>query len=494
MHDIRNGNGWAHIGTGKRIAGLDLLRGFALLGILLVNAHQMFAPWDFANDPIALIAEERGTFIHWLFIDSFVLSKFLTLFSLLFGVGFAIQIASLKAKHDGKYRLIYLRRIAFLGLLGLVHGLFLYGADVLTYYAVTAVFLLVFCELSAKKLLFSGFALTLIVMFWVFALEWGDGLSALILFAGFALILLTVWLLRNRGLSTVIAGGSVSLLLAAILYGAMVPPTIGEGNRWTQRQQAADAIRSQDEGTITLGGQEFAIPLSPEDLEAIERMLLSPADRAKLTTTAFRDGPQSLALETRINQFVSVQVAFLLFYFWRTLAIFMIGVGLVKWGLFARDSRSLYGATIRWGFGIGVPLSLMATYLKVTVATKVSAMNGVATLIHEASVYPIAFALAASVMLWSSSAHAKWLQTVLASAGRMALTNYIGQSVVMLFLASGLGLYGSLSRFGLSFLAVAVFLVLALASHIWLLRFRMGPLEWIWRAVTYLRTPAHRKD
>lgn len=490
MHD---GNEWTDIGTGKRIPGLDLLRGFALLGILLVNVHQMFAPWDFANDPIALTAGETGTFVHWYFIDSFVMSKFLTLFSLLFGVGFAIQIASLKAAQDGRYRLIYFRRIAFLGLLGLLHGLFLYGADVLTFYAVTAVFLLVFCELSAKRLLFSGFALTLIVMFWVFALEWSDGLAALILFVGFTLILLILWLLRNRGLPTVIAGGGASLLLAASIYGAFVSPTISDGERWAQRQQAADAVRLQDENTITLGGHEFTTPLNHADRETIETIALSPVDNAIFTTTAFRDGPQSLTMEARINQFVATQIAFLIFYFWRTLAIFMIGVGLVKWGLFRKDNRGLYLTTVRWGFGIGIPLSLLATYLKVVVATKVSAMNGVATLVHEASVYPFAFALAASVMLWSSSSQAKWLQTILASAGRMALTNYIGQSLVMTFLATGLGLYGTLSRGGLSFLAIIVFSALALGSYLWLLRFRMGPLEWIWRYVTHLKRPEYPK-
>lgn len=489
MQDTRDGNEWADVGTGGRVAGLDLLRGLALLGILIVNVHQMFAPWDFANDPIALTAGETRTFAHWFLVDSFFLSRFLTLFSLLFGVGFALQIASLKAAHNGKYRLIYLRRIAFLGGLGLLHGLFLYGADVLTYYAVTAVFLLVFCELSAKKLLFSGFGLTLMAMFWVFALEWHDSLAVLMLIAGFAVISLTLWLLRNRGLATVITGGGASLLLAASIYGSLVSPAINDGNRWTQRQQAADAVRSLNENTITLGGQEFSIPLNHADSKKIETIPLSPIDSNKLAMTAFRDGPQSLAIEIRTGQFVTTQIAFLIYYFWRTLAIFMIGVGLVKWGLLRKENRGLYGATIRWGLGIGIPLSLIATYLKVIVATKTSALNGVATLVHETSVYPVAFALAAAVMLWSSSSRTKWLQNILASAGRMALTNYIGQSVVMLFLATGLGLYGSFSRIDLSFLALTVFGALALGSYIWLQWFRMGPLEWIWRYVTYLKKP-----
>lgn len=492
MHDIRDGNEWSNLGTSKRIPGLDLLRGFALLGVLLANVHQMFAPWDLANDPIALIAEETGTFVHWFVIDSFVMSKFLTLFSLLFGVGFGIQIASLKGTHNGEYRLIYLRRIAFLGLLGLLHGLFLYAADVLTYYAVTAVFLLLLCELSTKKLLFSGFALTLIVMFWIFTLEWNDSLAALILFEGVALILLSLWLVRNRSLSIVIAGGVTSLLVAASIYGSIVPPMTSDGNRWIQRQHAADTIRSENGNAVTLGDQKFTTPLNKTDRKTVEAMSLNPIDRNKLTTTAYRDGPQSLMIEIRTSQFITTQIGFLIFYFWRTLAIFMIGVGLVKWGLFRKDNSDLYRATIHWGFGIGIPLSLIASYLKVIVATKVSAMNGVATLVHEISVYPVAFALAASVMLWSSSSQAKWLQNILTSAGRMALTNYIGQSLVMLILATGFGLYGTLSRVSLSFLAIIVFGALALCSYIWLMRFRMGPLEWIWRYFTYLKKPEYR--
>lgn len=493
MQDIRNGNEWADIGTSKRIPGLDLLRGFALLGILLANVHQMFAPWDFANDPIALTANETGTFAHWLFIDSFVISKFLSLFSLLFGVGFAIQIASLKGANNGRYRSVYLRRIAFLALIGLLHGLFLYAADVLTYYAVTAVFLLIFCELSAKKLLFSGFALTLIVMFWIFSLEWNGSLSVLFLLTGIALVLLSLWLARNQSLAVVITGGVASLILAASIYGSNVAPTLSDGSRWTERQQAADIVRSQNEKTITLGEHEFPTPLNQTDRKKIESMSLNPVDNNILTTTAYRDGPESLTRDVRTSQFIKVQMGFLIFYFWRTLAIFMIGLGLVKWGLFRSDNRALYRDTMCWSFGIGIPLSLIASYLKVVVATQVSSMGGIATLVHEISVYPFAFALASSVMLWSGSSQIKWLQNILASAGRMALTNYIGQSLVMLFLATGLGLYASLSRINLSVLAIIVFGALALGSYVWLMRFRMGPLEWIWRYVTYLKKPEVRE-
>lgn len=75
----------------------------------------------------------------------------------------------------------------------------------------------------------------------------------------------------------------------------------------------------------------------------------------------------------------------------------------------------------------------------------------------------------------------------LAPVGRMAFSNYIGQSILCswLFTGYGLGWYGHVDALGQLGLVTGIFLTQVLVSHVWLQRFRFGPLEWLWRAATY---------
>jgi uncharacterized protein len=90
---------------------------------------------------------------------------------------------------------------------------------------------------------------------------------------------------------------------------------------------------------------------------------------------------------------------------------------------------------------------------------------------------------------------ADWLRG-LAPAGRMALTNYIAQSVIgtLLFYGYGLGLWGQVGRASQVLGVLVVFALQLAVSHWWLQRFRYGPLEWLWRAFTYAQWPAMRRQ
>jgi uncharacterized protein len=81
-----------------------------------------------------------------------------------------------------------------------------------------------------------------------------------------------------------------------------------------------------------------------------------------------------------------------------------------------------------------------------------------------------------------------------ASIGRMALTNYIAQCVVasMLFYGYGLGLYGKLGAFWAAVLAVGLYLIQIPLSVWWLKHFRFGPMEWVWRSLTYRKAQPMR--
>ncbi len=102
--------------------------------------------------------------------------------------------------------------------------------------------------------------------------------------------------------------------------------------------------------------------------------------------------------------------------------------------------------------------------------------------------------LALLVLAWSHRPGARVLGAV-APAGRMALTHYLGQSLVcsLLFYGYGLGLWGELGRAAQCALVLVVFALQVVASHLWLARHRYGPMEWLWRWATYGRRPGWRR-
>ncbi len=480
---------WQNAIVSSRLGVLDLLRGVALLGILLANVHQMMMPFEVANHPIDFTGNKTFTFIEWFAIESLVSSKFLTLFSLLFGVGFAIQIAALKSRNQGRYRSVYLRRIVVLAGMGIGHGLFLYGADVLLYYAITAFMLLWLCELRSTTLLKIGLILILCHLLLGFVLEWSSSKKALVLLSGVIFIVVTVGFSRKK-MQQLFQRGMVALLVVVLAYALLAPTEATSTSQWHELQALAEnswqAIDHQAE-SVVIDGRTYDVPLADELAHRLYQGSLDNADRITLQMTGFRDGPTSLAQSLRKDQFIHIQTIFVFFYFWRTLAIFLIGLGLVKYGVLNKNNDQVIRSIIKIGGLGGVLLSVFSTYLKALAMTTATQVNAWAFLLHEISVYMLASALVALVVMWSKTQRWMRVQNTLKNTGRMALTNYLAQSAVMLFVASSLGLYGMLTRPQLAGLAIVVFVVLALLSSLWMVRFKSGPVERVWRLLTYFR-------
>ncbi|HEY4957346.1 MAG TPA: DUF418 domain-containing protein, partial [Caldimonas sp.] len=142
---------FAPVAEGQRIEALDVVRGFALLGIFLMNI-------EWFNRPIAAFNEgmPRGlTGLDWLaswFIAYFVQGKFWTIFSLLFGMGFAVMLV--RAERAGReFTKVYLRRILALAVFGAVHFIYLWEGDILFSYAVGALALLIVLYGRARPIL-----------------------------------------------------------------------------------------------------------------------------------------------------------------------------------------------------------------------------------------------------------------------------------------------------------------------------------------------------
>lgn len=142
---------------------------------------------------------------------------------------------------------------------------------------------------------------------------------------------------------------------------------------------------------------------------------------------------------------------------------------------------------------IGVPLSALATWLHAR------ELEGLADwrfpeLLHQVSALPLAAGIAASVFVGHRSWQHYQAWGCILAAGRMPLTNYVGQSFIMALIAEPWGFsgYATFSSPLLTGLAFAVFTLLAIVSYMWLSRFRMGPLEWMWRCGTYWRAFPNR--
>ena len=172
--------------------------------------------------------------------------------------------------------------------------------------------------------------------------------------------------------------------------------------------------------------------------------------------------------------------------YFKVLGLFLVGFYIGRNRIYAdlEGRKNLLVKVCRLGLIIGLPCSLLYAW---------SSMGGhplsdtLHSLFYFISVYPLGFAYAAGLCLLYLRVKSLSIWKWLAAPGRMALTNYIGQSVIGMFLFYGIGL-GWGSTIGLlqtEVIVLAVFLSQMLFSRLWLSGFKFGPLEWIWRMLTY---------
>ena len=172
---------------------------------------------------------------------------------------------------------------------------------------------------------------------------------------------------------------------------------------------------------------------------------------------------------------------------WRVGGLMLVGMALMKLGVFAASrSRRFYIFCVSLGYGIGLPLvaysafTLFAHDFYFIYSFK---SGGHFNYVGSAMV---AIGHIGAVMLICKSGALPWLRARLADVGRMALSNYLLQSVICttLFYGYGFGLFGSVGRFAQMGLVLLVWVLLVAFSAFWMRRFRFGPAEWLWRSLT----------
>jgi uncharacterized protein len=183
-------------------------------------------------------------------------------------------------------------------------------------------------------------------------------------------------------------------------------------------------------------------------------------------------------------------VGFLLGGFWLAGGRMLIGMGLMKLGVFSgQRPRSFYIGLMLLGYGIGLPLVAYDAYELIRTNFGIGfQIHGGIFLNFFGSVL-VALGHVGALMLIYKAGLLTWLTSRLAAVGRMALTNYLTHSIVCttLFYGYGFGLFGTINRTGLAAIVLAIWTFQLIVSPIWLKYFRFGPAEWLWRSLTYWR-------
>ena len=407
----------------ERIASVDVLRGVAVCGILLMNIYAFGLPWPAYVNPSmggGAGALDRGTF--W-FTHLLVEMKFMTIFSMLFGAGLALM-AERAAARGGRFGGLYYRRLLWLLLFGLVHAYLLWFGDILYWYAVCGVVLYPLRRLRPR---------TLIVL----------------------------------GLLLVMASTPISLG-----FGFFVMPQM--------KTAAAEALAAQEAGDELTEEQEKAIEtwkgMAPTQ-EMVDEEL--EVYRNGYIGQVVHRAPLVLMFQTVFIIFFGFwRIAGVMLL---GMALAKLGV------LSASRSNRFYTVCCLVGYGIGLPLTLLgARGLALRDFDPMFANQGGYIPNYYGSML-VALGHLGLVMLVCKSGVLSGLAQRLGAVGRMALTNYLLHTVICtaVFYGWGLGLFGYLGRFALMGVVLAVWIFQLLISGPWLARYRFGPAEWLWRSLTY---------
>ena len=384
----------------NRIHSLDLLRGFAVLGILIMNITS-FSQVNIAymNPMIGAGLEGYNQYFHafnYIFADT----RFMSIFSILFGAGVVLFTNNAEAKGK-RVGALHFKRMFWLLLFGLLHAYFIWEGDILVAYAICGCL---------------------------------------------------IYLLRKKTIRAL-------LIISIILF--IVPLTF---NLMTYYGMTAEELES----TFA-----FFYPSSEEITTEVQIMQGSFLEQMPI----------------RLENAIEFQtLVFMIETFWRTTSLMLLGMILYRKGILsANKSISYYSKMILIGFGIGLIISLIGLNQSYDSGWSGAYVMSIGANYKLISGVFIAIGYIGFVMWCFKKGVFKKLQNRLQSAGRMAFTNYIGMSLIcsLIFNGHGLALYGTFDRLQQFLVVVSIWALILIVSPLVLRKYRYGPLEWLWRKLTY---------
>jgi uncharacterized protein len=431
------------VAPAERIAALDVLRGFALLGILVLNIESFSGPSSLHDVPIG-VAKPAFVGWHatldlvifatkWLFFEG----KMRTLFAILYGAGIVLITSRIEARGpSGKAADIFCRRNQWLLLFGVIHGTLIWQGDILSQYALIA--------------------------------------------------LLVVFPFRNVSAPRLIVAG----LVIGVLGG-----TVGVA-RVVDIPQVLRAERLRDKGAAAL--TDGRAP-SLEQRAAIEAEAKAKAAAPANLQRSIAQGrrPYLQSVSSQASGYLGfVTMLFRSGWILEVTGSMLLGMGLFKSGfLTGARSRAAYLKMALIGYGLAAPIVLTGVAM---VAAKGFTVASVMRWIYQPyalQIFAGAIANASVVLLAVKSGWLRGMTAALANVGRTAFSNYILTSLLCQFLFAWgpWKLYGAIEYYQQIYVILGVWTVNLVVSALWLRAFTQGPLEWIWRSLVYWRRQPMRR-
>lgn len=388
------------VAASERVDAIDILRGAALFGILAANMRALGGPWIAYDKPGLLFPGFADRLVQGL-LDVFVTLKFLSLFSFLFGLGFAVQMSRAEARGTAVSS-FYPRRLLVLLLFGVLHGAFVFWGDILSAYAMMGLVLLAFRRRQQRTIL-----------------RWA-----------------TLWA----------ATPGILVLLAFVALQFWHPPPFPDPDRTSEVHRLIAAVNEGSAADVVRENFRSWRSFVPRNLSVLG---LLPAFLLGLWT--WRSGiVQDLdGHEGRLRRVCRIALPLGL-----VMSCYAVAHSLVRGPRPPRPSDVLTAAALICGI-----------YGTFTLA--IGYASGLALLLRQD----------------------RWRQRLApaAAVGRMALTNYLLQSLVCVPLFAALDLYGRVGPALLLIPTILLFAAQVWLSNRWLRRFQFGPMEWLWRGLTYGR-------
>lgn len=555
--DRTNPSSFSPTESNERIEALDVVRGFALIGICTMNV-------EYFNRAIADMGGIPAKFTGVDFIISFitqyfVTGKFWTIFSLLFGMGFAVMLT--RADRAGRSFLVpYMRRIAALAVFGACHHIFIWSGDILFSYAVSATGLLIvlfgrpkYIATAIALLLLAGFAPKIAVAAGLLSEKSAPDLGVLLGMAGsLAFFSFIAWWLRGEkrvkklnvplvGMVILVVGVVAAIAGVAVWFMPQLPrplrlslPVIGLAitvvGILTCKFHDSKAERPWRLGagmyvlafTIMtgVGAMRYMVPEKPvaqvsasaTPTAAETKAAKAKAERKAEVAKRLKERDEAIKKETKVSTTgtYSEHLALRAEHFAENapgelgfapivVGMFLLGYWFVRNGIMenTRAHLPLFRKLAMFGLPVGIGLGLLGSAICMYPVPGSDGADGgqlaMGMLMLGNLPACLGYVSLVILMLHSNSVFSKI--KVLAPLGRMALTNYLTQSVVgaLYYFGWGLGHFGASRAHQMAYVACLIVLQIAF-SHFWLARFRYGPMEWLWRAITYWTIPRMALD
>lgn len=415
------------IAQSERIQSIDVLRGMALLGILLMNILEFGLPGA-AYDNLRLWGGDSGANL-WVFVVQYILfeGKMRALFSMMFGASIVL-LTERGATRGGGLGVadLYFRRMLWMVLFGIAHAYLIWHGDILYPYAVSGLLLFVFRHWPPHRL----------------------------------------------------------MAVAAAMFILTGVGSVFEGHDRVESRKKGEAAMALDKQGVKLNDEQKK---AKEDWEATLKRHNPPREELVKEVEAYR-ASYAKAFAQRAKRVREWHSGTIYdpgwFDFW---GMMMLGMALLRLGVLQGERPfGFYARLALTGYVIGIPVNAWSVYSWVASGFDLMQAPFSYAPYHLGRVAVAMGHLGVVMMVFQR----RWLPGLVArlsAVGQMALSNYIAHSVIcsFVFYSHGFKLIGQLERYQLYFVVVGIWIFNLMWSQIWLRYYRFGPLEWCWRSLTY---------